>query len=204
MANKTGKQGRVRVFFAEFEGDDQTIQEGMRAMSMAVNKTFQPARVVKYLPHPPVEDMPLFPENGDEPADEDDVLQVDTSPAGTRQKTKRKLPVMSLVKNLDFCPEGKPDLKAFYAEKQPKTQLEEIAVFVFYLRQVLGIEGVTPNHVFTCFDETGARTPNDTPQIIRNTGARKGWVDVSASGIEITTRGITFVKHDLPANGKKD
>ena len=40
MAKKE-KNGRIRVFFAEFEGDSQTIQEGLQAIGSAATQMFQ-------------------------------------------------------------------------------------------------------------------------------------------------------------------
>ncbi|MDZ8235821.1 MAG: hypothetical protein RMZ69_01360 [Nostoc sp. ChiQUE01a] len=49
MANKGGR-GRIRVFFAEVEGDDETIQEGLQAINVAANKIFQsPPKTIKVL-----------------------------------------------------------------------------------------------------------------------------------------------------------
>lgn len=40
MANN-GCRGRISVFFAEFEGNDETIQEALQAIGVAANKIFQ-------------------------------------------------------------------------------------------------------------------------------------------------------------------
>jgi len=41
---KNGGRGRIRVFFAEVEGDDETIQEGLQAINVAANKITTLAR----------------------------------------------------------------------------------------------------------------------------------------------------------------
>ena len=204
MAKKQKKEsgkGRLRVFFAEFEGDDETIQEGLRAISSAVNKTFQP-RVVN---------IPIPSQNGeqelleqsdfsDELPDDEDVIDV---PESSRPQQKRKPPTMSLVKDLNLRPTGKKSLRDFYAEKSPSSQQKQIAVFVYYLQHELQLEGITSNHVFTCFKNVEARPPKDLPQIIRNTAAKEAWVDSSdTTSITITNHGENFVEHDLPESKK--
>jgi hypothetical protein len=158
--------------------------------------------VVKHLPSDQ-----LAQANGESELDEavdeldhEDAIDAYSSPAAKR---KRKPPTMSVVKDLDLHPSDKKHLRAFYEEKKPKTQLEHVATFVYYLSRVLEISGVTANHIFTCFKDVQIKPPNDLPQIIRNTASNKhGWVDCSdASDIKITNPGENLVEHDLPHNG---
>lgn len=197
-------RGRLRVFFAEFDGDDETIQEGLRAIASAVNKTFQPRVVVKQLPVDGHAHQNLTDESESDIESEETEEDLETVlPAKPKAKSARKPPTMSLVKDLDLCPSKKPHLKSFVAEKNPQSQPEQIAVCVYYLRKILEVDGVTANHVYTCFKDAGFRTPNDLPQIIRNTAAAKGTVDSKGSkGIQITTRGENLVEHDLPKSKK--
>ena len=49
--NEKESRARVRVFFGEIEGDNETIRDGLRSIAAAVNKTFQQENViVKVLP----------------------------------------------------------------------------------------------------------------------------------------------------------
>ncbi|QDU58801.1 hypothetical protein [Aeoliella mucimassa] len=204
MAKK--EKGRLRVFFAEFEGDDETIQEGLRAIGSAVNKTFQPAtKVVKVLTNTngnAAGDIDLDDELLDvEPYDDDDVIDATPSKKSKSPRT-RKPPVMSIVKDLDLKPEGNTAFREFIEEKQPKDQQAFIACAVYYLDNVLGTEGISPDHIFTCFKDAGRRTPADLPQAIRNIANRKGWVDSrKQNDITITNIGENFVEHDLPPSG---
>lgn len=194
-------KGRVRVFFAEIEGDDETIQDGLKAMATAVGKTFQPTTIIQRMPAPP-----LLPESSQSDAEFEDVLDaeyeesVDWEEESPKPKSsKRKIPKMQLIKDLDLRPDGKKSLGEFYGEKAPKTQADQIAVHVYYLRKILELEEVTSHHVYTCFKEVSVKVPNDLPQIIRNTANKKGTVDTSdANCIRITTIGENLVEHDLP------
>jgi hypothetical protein len=197
---KIGKRSRVRVFFAEFEGDDETIQEGMRAMSVAVAKTFQPARVVHYLPKPTSDgETPVASVDDEELEDPELEDALDQPLSSSTPRPKRKPPTMSLVKNLDLRPAGKQSLREFVAEKKPKQQNSRIAVVVYYLCKVLEIKGVTANHVYTGCRDIEMRTPVDLPQTMRVIAFKNGWIETSnAEDIKITTAGENHVLHDLP------
>lgn len=205
---KQSGKGRVRVFFAEFEGDDETIQEGLKTLSTAVGKTFQP----KVIALPPTQQI------GEQDQVEEDDIIVDAEIAEDADRTlfdeepedqtaaprpKRKPPTMSIVKDLDLRPEGKQSLRDFYAGKNPGSQEKKVAVCVYYLHKLLELDGITSNHVFSCLKEVKARVPKDLPQIIRNAASRGGWVDSSdAKSIKITTLGENLVEHDLPEKGE--
>ena len=199
--------GRLRVFFADFEGDDETIQEGLRAIGMAVNKTFQSPVVYRTLPPPSTATVKELPT--EEPVleeGEEGVFDPTQNSGRPQPRAKRKPPVMSIVKDLDLHPQGKQSLRDFYAAKAPKTQLEQIAVAVYYLERVLEQVRVTANHVYTCFRDINSanppapiKMPNDLPQTLRNCAFKKGWVDVTDSdNIKITQRGLNAVEQDLP------
>jgi hypothetical protein len=113
---------------------------------------------------------------------------------------------MSIVKDLNLRPEGEPSFRDFYAQKKPSTQEQAVTVSVYYLKRILELDKVTPEHVFTCFKDVGRKTPRHMPQTIWDTAKRKGWVDTSERGnIKITNHGENLVEHDLPtSNGKKD
>lgn len=205
---KNGGRGRIRVFFAEFEGDDETIQESLQAISVAANKIFQSApKTIKVLSDSvvPSDKDEVFAEVDSENEEED----LSTPSASTNSKPKKsqhKPPTMEIVKDLDLRPKEKCSCREFYSQKNPITQEQAITVVVYYLKRFLDLDKVTPDHVFTCFKDVGRRTPKYLPQAIRDTAKRKGWVDTSERGnIKVTNHGENLVEHDLPAsNGKKD
>jgi hypothetical protein len=103
------------------------------------------------------------------------------------------------VPDLNLHPTDKPHLKAFYEEKKPADQMEQLAVFVYYLIKVLKVSGLGANHLYTCFKEVGQRVPKNILQSVQNTKARRGWLDASdPTDIHINTIGENVVEHDLP------
>ncbi|MGL5080803.1 MAG: hypothetical protein ACRC8A_04900 [Microcoleaceae cyanobacterium] len=206
MAKNSGR-GRIRVFFAEVEGDDETIQEGLQAINVAANKIFQSSpKIVKILPASatPLDEDELL-EELDSENEEDNLVSASVTANSKPKKSSSKPPIMSIVKDLNLRPEGKLLFRDFYAQKKPSTQEQAVTVAVYYLKRVLELDKVTPEHVFTCFKDVERKTPKHMPQTIRDTAKRRGWVDTSERGsIRITNHGENLVEHDLPAsNGKK-
>ena len=205
---KNGGRGRIRVFFAEVEGDDETIQESLQAINVAANKIFQSSpktiKVIQASAIPLDEDELL--EEIDSEDEEDDLIPTSVVANSKPKKSSYKPPIMTIVKDLNLRPEGEPSFRDFYAQKKPTTQDQAITVAVYYLKRFLELDKATPEHIFTCFKDVGRRTPKDLPQAIRDTAKRKGWVDTSERGnIKITNHGENTVEHDLPtSNGKKD
>lgn len=196
MAKNSGR-GRIRVFLAEFEGDDKTIQEGLQTISMAASKIFQsPPKTTK------VQSTAAIPSDEDdlhEELDDDEELRVHTSANSKPKQSSYKPPAMTIVRELNLRPEGKLSWRDFHEQKQPVTQEHTITVAVYYLKCILKVDKLTPQHVFTCFKDANIRTPKHLPQAIRDISKRKGWFDTSERGnIKITNHGENFVEHDLP------
>lgn len=209
---KKDDKARVRVFFGEIEGDNETIRDGLRSIAEAVNKTFQQeTRVVRVITAGGNLDQKQLATELEQQIIEAELAgDEDSSSAGEpsveRQRGKasraKKSPSYSFVKDLNLRPEGKPSLRQFYGEKKPSDQQQLLTVIVYYLYRILEIENVSVNHVYTGLKElteVGVRVPNDIPQRLRDTSTRKGWLDTSdANALKTTVSGDNFVEHDLP------
>lgn len=203
-------KAKVRIFFAEIEGGDDTIQEGLRTLGQTLVRTTQPQvapRVVKPLqldgskPTDTAADQPtLFPP--DPESAEPDLLE-DTAEEITQQPPKesrpRKPSTYTIVTELNLRPADKPSLKDFFAQKKPEDNQEQIAVFVYYLSRILGETKIGPRHVYTCYKDVGGRVPVNISDVVAKTASRKGWIAATAAGgYTTTTMGENFVDHDLP------
>jgi hypothetical protein len=92
-----------------------------------------------------------------------------------------------------------PSFRAFVSEKKPASAKEFNAVAVYYLKKLAGIELVTIDHVFTCYDEVKKRPPEHFKQSLIDTKNKDGWVEFDDNNnLNIPHRGVVFVEHDLP------
>jgi hypothetical protein len=212
------EKGKIRVFFAEVEGSNQTLQDVLRTVSHMLPRPVEvkvPPKLVQNgaagaAPNARPAEPDLF--NQDAVAPEViDAIEMEQPEAGDSNAPRRKRGVganrdrnagLAIVKALNLHPDGKESLKDFVAKKKPKTQEEHIAVYIYYLKNVIGEPNVGFSHIFTCFKETGERMPGDLPQTCRNAASKKGWLDTSdANDLKRTTRGDNLVEKDLPRAG---
>jgi hypothetical protein len=213
------RKAKVRVFYAEVEGGDETIKDGLQSLATALVRAMQP-------PAPPRPKMMLppaaaakdsepnlFNQNG-HPVDEDQVVEAEyeedeplEAPAPRQRSGRPRKPrAYTVVSDLNLRPEGRVSLVDFYRAKGPTDQQEQVAVFVYYLSRVLAVTAITDRHVYTCYKEVGERVPPEILQVVRNTARRKGWVDANdPKNLILTVPGENYVEHSLPkakANGK--
>lgn len=204
-ANGTDK-AKVRVFFAEVEGNNESVQEALKTMVSAMNR---PTRVISeqkangkaavLLEQADVaeaEDVSgEIDEEGD--LDEEHAPQAARKPRGAGKRIDRNAG-LNLVPDLDFRPNGKPALKVFVEEKGPKNDLETALAAVYYLQHEMGITKISVSHVLTAFKEVGKAIPVDLRQTVRNIKKSKMWLNFTdLDDIRTTTQGDNFVEHEM-------
>src|SRR5689334_1037717 len=129
--------GKMLVMMIRLEGDSTTIQEGIRTFKEAISRAMPQGVPRPHLSQSALAALPApaVDGNGEAPANHEvheyvDEVVVDASAAPTSSQVpamptkERKFPKMTLVKELDLRPQGKPHLKEWLAEKNPKTQKE--------------------------------------------------------------------------------
>lgn len=140
-----------------------------------------------------------------------DTIKPAVKKKATKKKTTKKKNTAvkkqsyTILKDLDLRNIDGQSFKDFVEEKTPSSAIEFNAVSVYYLKETLELEGVTINHINTCYKEVKRRPPGDLLQSIRDTSSNKyGYIDYSdSSDIKIPHRGASFVEHDLPKDKKK-
>ncbi len=215
-------KAKVSVFFAQIEGGDGTIQDGLRTLAAALGRVTQQSPLLRQTrPQLPasnkddgaVRQRRLFDEQ-DPPDDvqEDDVLELpdveglgEQTPTRPKDSRPRKSATYKMLGELDLRQIGKQSLKEYFAEKRPSDQKSQIAVIVPYLTKIAGETNVDYDHLYTCFREVGEKVPLDLRSTVRDASRIKGWIDTSNSkAFRLTTAGENFVNHDLPAVKKAD
>lgn len=210
---KKDDKAKVRVFFAEIEGDNETIRDGLRSIAEAVNRTFQPeTRVVKVITSSSSVNQNQLPEEAEEQIidiESQDAQESTSDEEKPKSKPSRpkKSPSYSFIKDLNLRPSGKQSLRDFYAEKNPADQQQILTTVLHYLQHIIELDNVTVNHLYTALkdlSELGVRVPTNIAQRMRDISNRKNWVDSSKTdSLKMTTTGDNFVEHDLPATKTK-
>jgi hypothetical protein len=120
-------------------------------------------------------------------------------------KKRRRAGGPGLVKDMTMRPAGKTSFKDFIEEKQPKNHLEKQTAIVYWLKHEAGYdEGITFDHVNTCYVEAGWRRPKELDVSMRLTANKTGWLDTGdSSNLRITTRGEDAVQHEMPRKAEK-
>lgn len=169
----TDQAGRVKIRLIEFEveGSDSTMQESLRSITAALNRSIAPPPSpprMKYLQAPsaaPDDESDAGQEADDEAAaaDEDSGV-VDTSKKPT---APRKPPTMKLLDKINFI-DVSPTLKDFVAEKAPQTDLSRYLVIAYWFKHHRGTPDLTPDHFFTAYRHLQWTVPADPGAPIRD------------------------------------
>ena len=125
---------------------------------------------------------------------------------GTKKTNTRSKESYTLVKDLNLRGGSSSDsFKNLYETKKPNSAIEFNAVAVYYLSEIIKISPITPDHIYTCYNEVNKRSPNALVQSLRDTSGKKyGYIDTSdTNNIKLPLRGKNFVEHDLPKKIKK-
>lgn len=125
------------------------------------------------------------------------------APAATKAKaTKKAKTIIAMDKTLNLIPAGKQSAMDFAAEKAPTNVKEKGVVAVYYLRDIIGMEKVTAQAVFTFFKTVMWPVPADLKNVLQQAGTM-GWLDTADSeDIKLTSSGENLVEHSLSAKGK--
>jgi hypothetical protein len=199
-------RAKVRVFFAEVEGNNESVQEALKTMVSAMSR---PVRVISEEGangRAPVLLQQANAEEVEEAIDEvEEVEDLGDEPAGPNARRPRgtgkkvdRNAGLNLVPDLNFRLNGKQSLKEFMDEKNSKNDLETVLVAVYYMQRIMSLTKIGPAHVMTAFKEVGNAIPVDLRQTIRNVKKSKMWLNFTdIEDIRTTTQGDNFIEHEM-------
>jgi len=122
----------------------------------------------------------------------------------TKVKSKGSKESYSVVKDLNLTSPTHGRLRDFFAKYEVKTAPDHNLIFVYFMQHKLGITGITPAHLYTCYRAVEAKVPGALRQSAFNTAKRKGWLDTSdMDDIRVTTPGENYMLHDFPKKAAK-
>lgn len=198
-------KAKVRVFFAEVEGNNESVQEALKTMVSAMSR---PVKIISDqklngstapLLESSTEEIALADEQEDasETFETNNDSQSARKVRGTGKKIDRNAGI-ELVPNLNFRPSGKLNLKEFVEEKDPKNDVETVIVTLHYLQHAMDLTKIGPGHVMTAFKEIGKAIPVDLKQTIRNIKKSKMWLNFTdIEELRTTTQGDNYVEHEM-------
>ena len=116
----------------------------------------------------------------------------------TTKSKKRTLQASGqLLKDLDLSGTNK-SLKDFINEKKPSSNVQKTATFVYYLQNILNINEITIDHIFTCYKFMGFRIPNNLPQNLADTCSSKyGYIGRKDGKYTMTVMGNNYIEFDI-------
>jgi hypothetical protein len=209
---ESSEKGTVKFRIVEFElkGDDDTLQEGLRSISSAINRAT--ASAVPAAPRRTgalLDVAPTLTKNGrseeqtEAPEDVDDAeVEVNEVEAVERAPVRRRpaRPVRyPAPKTLDInFGVGDVSLKDFMGEKKPKSHTMKFLAVAAWFGSHGSVEEVTADHVYTAYQAMDWKSRKNMVQpfyVLRD----NGWVTAGSSGAwKLTHIGRDKAK-DLPA-----
>lgn len=124
-----------------------------------------------------------------------------TLPRGKHRQPKKE--ALSIVKDLNLAgQDDKPSLNDFYAQYKITSNLERNLVFVYYLKNVVALDPININHIFTCYKQAKAKVPVALNQSLWDTSHLKGWIDTSSlENIKLAIPGMNYIEHEIAKLG---
>jgi hypothetical protein len=120
---------------------------------------------------------------------------------GARKPKRSRKEEPKLLTDLDLNQGKLGRLKEFHAKYAPKTNMEQNVIFTYFLKDGLGLDEISEDHLFTCYRTVGIKIPKALRQSVLDTAQTRGWVDTDATGlIRLTTVGRNHIEHDIAKN----
>jgi hypothetical protein len=125
--------------------------------------------------------------------------ELDTPESANYKPSRGKSPY-KLLTDIDLmATQDRSSLIEFTDAKLPITNEERNLVFVYYLQEILELDVVTSNHIFTCYKEVHIRVPINIENSLQITANQHKWITIFPDGrLRITREGRKYVEHKLP------
>jgi hypothetical protein len=207
-------KGKIRIFFAEVEGNNESLQHALKTVVAAMNRsgavqlTAPTARIGTNPSAATSAKSERVVSESDEATDTTDDGTTETNDTPPTRKRglgpkRDRNDGIKLDPDIDFVPEGKQSLKQFFAEKAPKSDMEQILVLVYYMQQTLGRTVIGPGHILTAFKHVEKPVPVDIRATVRNMKRAKAWLTFTdMEALRVGTNGANHVEHELPSRKK--
>lgn len=106
--------------------------------------------------------------------------------------------LFKLDRNLNLRPGDKTHLSDFFDNYEANKTPERVLLVVYYLEEVLEIEKINLNHIYTAFDKLDIRIPKSLYQLISDSKNKFGYLDFeSTDDMKVSVSGKNVVNFDL-------
>jgi hypothetical protein len=174
--------GKVTVFFAQVEGNNDTLQSALVTIAEAVEKAggrpgISRAAVPQVLARGPARDASTHStEAADTSAEErledaaaEDLIEPATP--GNKPRSQRN-PVTPNIVELDLI-SGNLPLKTFITQKgSPEETTKRYLLIAHWLKEERKIDSITCDHIYTCYRHLNWSVPSDIGITLRNGKSR--------------------------------
>ncbi|MDP8988701.1 MAG: hypothetical protein M3N41_01300 [Acidobacteriota bacterium] len=190
----TFKESKGKVTFVMFqvEGDDETLQQGFRAMEQAFQRLGTPARVAA--PHAAPTKLLA---KSDKPADiqldaeerehelPDQPEETGAAIDGQRPNKPRNYTQPTFLADLDLSSD-KESFKDYATRTDPKTDNQKYLVASRWLHESKNIDAVTIHHIYTCFQAMKWTSQKDVAQPFRTMTKKDSYYQKNGKGWKLT------------------
>lgn len=115
----------------------------------------------------------------------------------SQKKSLKAIPSYSIVTELNLNPNGKTNLKDYFAKYKPEQNPETFLVIVHYLEKEISEPNISENKIYTCYKHLTLPVPN-IRQTLQNIHSRKGWINTSNfSDLKVTVAGENYIEHEM-------
>lgn len=189
VRNKSANShGKMTVMVFNLEGDDATLQDGLRTISNALSRFMPPGP--RQMPSLASAQnggaLPAPAENGNEVAE---VMEVESSEPVQQTKAAKRTIKSPDILQLDLT-SGDMSLKKFLDKHPMDDDSKRYLLIAYWLKSQRDINEVTPAHIHTCFRHMGWQTPNNAAQPLRDMKSKRQWFN---KGKEKATYAINHI-----------
>ena len=200
------EKGKIRIFYAEVEGNNQSLQDVLKTVVTAMSRpghtriATNPQAALSTQTEQAVSGEEVAGDSEEVEAPELNGTPVRVRKRGQGPKADRNAGI-KVVPDLNFRPNGKPALKDFFAEKTPKTDMEQTLALAYYMQHTLELPSFGPGHILTGFRDVGRPVPVDLKGTMRNMKNLKAWLNfTNIEESRVTTQGENEVEHEMGAD----
>ena len=186
-------KGKVTFVMFQVEGEDETLQQGFRAMEQAFQRLGGPSRLAA----PPAGPAELLAKS-EKPTDiqvdaaepehempEDQPEETGTATDGQRPNKPRTYTQPKFLADLDLN-SGKESFKDYAMRKDPKTDNQRYLVASRWLHEFRNIDAVTIHHIYTCFQAMKWTSQRDLAQPFRTMMKKDSYYQKNGKGWKLT------------------